>query len=505
MGVKKNKKTNQKLQYLKDSHMEVKVLKGKDGIEELFIEGLANANIVDRANERIDPKAWFLDDFKKNPVILLNHGFDVMGGLPIGKAVDIEPTEDGLKVKVKISDSNHGPIPMVRDLIKDGYLSTFSVGFSMEDGKLLDDQFLITKASLYEISVVGVPENQGSTFAVTQKDFKTKSVKQIEAIILRGRGAHVAANVLDQLEALEDGDFEDFTKSMVRRTKRSAEEIKGVMLGTVKADNLFIKKACDYLDVSRMDLLEGMPEVSILKGALMSIEDGGDPYEVLEALLNLKAMDDDKEDDDEDDDKEDEDDEEKKGEGAGGSDSSKESDEGPELKDFEACVNGKIPKNIDDGMDQDEAVAAAIAACQEEKGCDLGGRKAAIYEQLFAAAESYKEAGTWTPIEIKQAQVEGENPLSTPIDTDKDVNEDPHLMSAKQTNVLLGALVNEFQKFFSLMEKSFQPTSTVDTQENTEEVPADEKAAGVDEDLQKRYALAKRNFDRLEKRLTELG
>jgi HK97 family phage prohead protease len=140
--------------------------KGKN----VTIEGYANANTVDRMKERIDPKGWVLDNYKKNPVVLFDHGHDpAFGFMPIGKTIAIAPDENGLYVKIQLSNSQTEKITAVRDLVEEGILKTFSVGFDPQEDTKDGDTILITKAELIENSIVPIPMNQDSTFSVLAK------------------------------------------------------------------------------------------------------------------------------------------------------------------------------------------------------------------------------------------------------------------------------------------------------------------------------------------------
>jgi HK97 family phage prohead protease len=99
--------------------------KAKGDDEPTVIEGFANKAVVDRGGEVIPPDAWDLENFKKNPIIFFNHDRN----MPIGKAVSFKVTDDVLFLRAKISRSKDPKIAMIRDLVKEGILSTFSVGF----------------------------------------------------------------------------------------------------------------------------------------------------------------------------------------------------------------------------------------------------------------------------------------------------------------------------------------------------------------------------------------
>lgn len=139
-----------------------------DQIDSIHIEGYANCTSVDRAGDVIPMTAWSkaLENYLKNPIILAQHDHDE----PIGRMVDYKVDEKGLWVKARISAAAEDTF----NLIKDGVLTAFSVGFVIKDAiyDSITDLFIIKELELLEISVVSVPCNQDSTFSLS-KSFKT--------------------------------------------------------------------------------------------------------------------------------------------------------------------------------------------------------------------------------------------------------------------------------------------------------------------------------------------
>jgi len=137
---------------------------GEDG--SVDIKGLASTNAVDRAGDVINHDAWIqkngLDNYKTNPIVLFNHDYNK----PIGRATSLEVTENGLEFGAKISKSSGE----IKDLIKDGVLGAFSVGFRVKDADYNKetDGYTIKDAELFEVSVVSVPCNQGAMFSVSK-------------------------------------------------------------------------------------------------------------------------------------------------------------------------------------------------------------------------------------------------------------------------------------------------------------------------------------------------
>jgi len=127
---------------------------------------MASTADFDRAGDTISAEAWTkggLGNFEKNPIILFNHDYNK----PIGRATGLKVTENGLELKAKISKSapDH-----VAQLVKEGILGAFSVGFRFKDADYLSetDGLKIKDAELFEVSVVSVPCNQAATFSLAK-------------------------------------------------------------------------------------------------------------------------------------------------------------------------------------------------------------------------------------------------------------------------------------------------------------------------------------------------
>ena len=132
----------------------------------VMIRGMASTSHSDRAGDVISKEAWEkggLENFKNNPVILFNHDYDK----PIGRATGVKVTENGLELEAKISKSAPAH---VCELVKDGVLGAFSVGFKVKDADYIKetDGLMIKDAELFEVSVVSVPCNQAATFSLAK-------------------------------------------------------------------------------------------------------------------------------------------------------------------------------------------------------------------------------------------------------------------------------------------------------------------------------------------------
>lgn len=137
----------------------------EEGEAELKISGYASTDSIDRTSDRILPTAWTrggLRNYELNPILLFNHDYN----RPIGKVIEVTTDSRGLKIKGIISKSAGD----VYNLVKEGVLSTFSVGFLVKDAdydKSLDG-LIVKDAELLEVSVVSVPANQDATFSLAK-------------------------------------------------------------------------------------------------------------------------------------------------------------------------------------------------------------------------------------------------------------------------------------------------------------------------------------------------
>lgn len=128
------------------------------------IIGIASTEDRDRHGEVIKQDGWDLKLYKKNPVLLLSHNYQE---LPIGKAENIRVEEGRLKFTARFSEATQKAREATQ-LVREGILNTFSVGFIVRDVDKKDGS-IITKAELLEISLVAVPANPNAI--VTAKGF----------------------------------------------------------------------------------------------------------------------------------------------------------------------------------------------------------------------------------------------------------------------------------------------------------------------------------------------
>lgn len=195
---------------------------GQDG--ELKIEGYASSTAIDRSADVILASAWTksggLNNFQRNPILLFNHNYDK----PIGKVIAMGTDSRGLKINGVISKSAGD----VYNLVKEGVLSTFSVGFLIKDAEYdkQNDGLIIKDAELLEISVVSVPCNQDATFSVaksfdSQNDYLTfrkqfENATSIQPIVESEGSSEVAEKASRKIK------MDDTTNEMIQKAVSDA-------------------------------------------------------------------------------------------------------------------------------------------------------------------------------------------------------------------------------------------------------------------------------------------
>ncbi len=129
----------------------------------------------DRSKDVVQPKGVKLANYKRNPVVALNHNYQ---GLPIAKTTSIQVTDDGIMADVQFPKKGvHKLADTVYSLYKDGFMNAWSIGFIPEtykDRKEGGKEF--TSWELLEYSAVLVPDNPEALTMVRSKgyDFNDK-------------------------------------------------------------------------------------------------------------------------------------------------------------------------------------------------------------------------------------------------------------------------------------------------------------------------------------------
>jgi len=341
---------------MKNFYCDVNVTKSTASGKAIEIEGFANKNIVDRGNDRVDPFGIKLENFNANPIMLFNHNPD----MPIGKITEIKAMEEGLKVRGQLSRANEGPVKFVREMIADGTLKTFSIGFNVDDEEQ-DEKGVnqIKSGELLEVSVVSVPMNQASTFEVVNKALDSKNFLEARCKILESKGASDVATIHRALDSkVEEGHYR---KSL-------------------------LSHVCDESGVSEEDMEKILAGNIALKNEVIEASN-----HILGTDIDLKEM--------EEKPKEDEDEESPKQE------EGDESDDPKNEESFRQCVNEKVPKLIEEGKSRDEAIATAISMCEGEK-CEISDeRKQAIAQEIKMPGEVQGSESNDMQLALRQSNI----------------------------------------------------------------------------------------------------
>lgn len=225
----------------------------------------------DRAGERFAKGAWDLENFKKNPVVLIQHN---NREFPIGKAVAITEDETGLLAKTVFHEETE-EARTAFELFKKGYLHAFSVGFIPktflmepmgEAGK--EKGLVFTGAELYEYSVVSVPMNPGATVnretaEMVMKVFGEGGLKKV------GDDSFL---VLPEMEKVRADEPEDVDAAL-KQIKELARMVKGKPLDSSKLS--LLKSTIDVMHEALVEAHGGiLPEdMERLAGAVGAYAD----------------------------------------------------------------------------------------------------------------------------------------------------------------------------------------------------------------------------------------
>jgi HK97 family phage prohead protease len=181
----------------------------------IMIRGMASTADFDRAGDSISADAWTkggLHNFEKNPIILFNHDYN----RPIGRATGLKSNENGLELTAKISKSAGD----VAELVKDGVLGAFSVGFRVKDADYLEetDGLRIKDAELFEVSVVSVPCNQSATFSLAKSFDSMDEYEDFKKTFTNSDGTQVQKEIKMSEETQQPVDLEAFAKKVAEET-----------------------------------------------------------------------------------------------------------------------------------------------------------------------------------------------------------------------------------------------------------------------------------------------
>jgi len=206
----------------------------EEGDGELRIAGYASTDSIDRQSDRILPTAWTrggLRNYEINPILLFNHDYD----RPIGKVIEMSTDKRGLRIKGVISKS----AGEIYDLVKEGVLSTFSVGFLVKDADYdkSADGLIVKDAELLEVSVVSVPANQDATFSLAKSFDSQEDYQNFKKQFING---NTKAATEHAREASRKFKMENETQDLIN--KAVAEALAASQKATAEAAEKAVKE-----------------------------------------------------------------------------------------------------------------------------------------------------------------------------------------------------------------------------------------------------------------------
>lgn len=165
------------------------------------VSSIISTAAVDRMGDVVCQDGWELDNYKLNPVVLINHDYNK---LPIGKCIDITVKDGRLSATTQFAETQMGR--EVAQLYRGGFMRSFSVGFRPLEWEPLKNGngFRYTKNELLEYSCVVVPANQEATLSM-------------KALIQRGVLRECVPFMPPGVAPKESDAIEDFARGAMRR------------------------------------------------------------------------------------------------------------------------------------------------------------------------------------------------------------------------------------------------------------------------------------------------
>jgi HK97 family phage prohead protease len=325
---------------------------------DVIIEGWINKAVVDSAGDLMKFDAVDMTRFDKNPIVFFNHDRN----LPIGKCLEYKVSNEGIWTKTLISKSTNPVVSYVRDLVLEGILKTFSIGFETQEQRpnKAGGYNEVTKWQLHEYSIVTLPCNDAAEFQLVKSLDGAKSYTEAKQMVLNAKGARIASEIAKLNLAPEK------LAELAEKAGMTPEEMDEVMRG----DN---PKAPDSLLAAMAEAFDRDPEEL---QRINSEEPAKEPETAEPTQAEPKEP----------------------TEPGKAEPETAEPAKEPETPapsgdaEFESCVSEKIPQLIADGKGPDEAIALAIESCTLDGKCSPV--EAEQQEKRLAFAKSIAEKAT---------------------------------------------------------------------------------------------------------------
>ena len=278
---------------------------GESNDGSIVITGYANTVSKDRYGDVIPSTAWneaSLVNYRKNPIILAYHNHSA----PVGVATELNPDAKGLKITAKISTA----AKEVYQLVKEGVLRCFSVGFIVKDAEYdqLTDIFVIKELELLEVSVVSVPANQDSVFDLAKAFDSEEELAEFKKSFIKAssegeenKGSSEPEDTSTEMEFNMDKEqIEQLVKSAATAAATQAVEVgqSGAEKLLAEVESRFAdseKSLSEALEGLRGELAEKAAEIQALQKSKMEFQDkkAADSVTMAEkelAVLSAKAL-----------------------------------------------------------------------------------------------------------------------------------------------------------------------------------------------------------------------
>lgn len=206
--------------------------------EDRVLRFVGSTEDIDRDGEVIKASGWNMEHYKKNPVILFGHNYNLPA---VAKAQQVFIKDNKLIFDVKfpsegiskLSDELYG-------LYKEGIMSSTSVGFMPTewkdgDGTKESPRRIFTKQDLLELSLVPVPSNPEANI---ESRAISKALKDTDS----------------KEDKLSDQEVEEIIKQL--KSLRGDEQEKEVETVKTKSIDEYIQEIKDHIDSIPNDLKE---------------------------------------------------------------------------------------------------------------------------------------------------------------------------------------------------------------------------------------------------------
>ena len=159
-------------------------LKAEAGLPPRTALARISTTSVDRDGDVLLPSGLMADEYRRNPVVLMQHDPDRV----LGRATNLRTTSNAVIAQVQFAERPDSlptnlewPPDTVLSLMQQGVLNGFSVGFSIppggrreataKDAERFGDNVrsVVTRWNLLEFSVVSIPANQDALLVAVSK------------------------------------------------------------------------------------------------------------------------------------------------------------------------------------------------------------------------------------------------------------------------------------------------------------------------------------------------